>query len=237
MEQVKQVALITGASKGIGLEVARALHAQGFSLCLLGRSKEDLEAQWGACGGEVLTMAGDVRSREDAKAAVEGAQAAFGRIDVLVNNAGMLPPRIDLTQESESILQDTLQTNLMGPWHFTRLVLPVMRRQRSGYVFNISSMSGKRAFRGRGSYSMSKFGVQALTEATLRENQEFGIKATAICPGFVNTTLIDAECSQAEIERTDLIQPSDIAKTVLYLLSLSPKAYVMEVLMERELWR
>lgn len=97
-------------------------------------------------------------------------------------------------------------------------------------------MSGKRCFAGRSTYSMSKFGLQALTEATIRENKDFGIKATAICPGFVNTSLIESERISEEVDRAELLQPSDIAKTILYLLSLSKNAYVLEVLMQRELW-
>jgi NAD(P)-dependent dehydrogenase (short-subunit alcohol dehydrogenase family) len=125
--------------------------------------------------------------------------------------------------------EEILNINLKGVLLCTQAVLPEMKRRRRGYVVNISSIAGKEGFAGGGAYCASKFGVMALTQTLLEEARPYNIRATAICPGYVDTPMVVA----APVPGSEMIRPEDIAKTVLYLLNLSDKAVVREVVMTR----
>ena len=244
-----KVALITGASRGIGFDIMKELFFNGYYVVVISRKKEDILRGIDNYNDNVVlfeeclipneridVFSCNITKEIEVIDTIKLVRKKFGRIDVLINNAGIIPQKADIIDELESNFDLTFKTNFKGAWYFTREVLPIMIKQGSGYIFNISSMSGKRVFKGRSSYSISKFAVNALTEAILRENKEFGIKATAICPGYVNTESLKEIIKQENLNPEHLIQKSDISKTILYLLSLSPKAYVKEVCLERELW-
>lgn len=227
MKNHGDVAIVTGASRGIGFAISNYLYNKGYSLSLLSRTIED---KW-KDKERVIVQRCDATNRGDVRNAVQNTLNYFGRIDVLVNVAGIFHTK-EIIEEDEEGLDKVYQTNVKGYWYFIKEVLPIMRTQKHGYIINISSMSGKRAFKGKSSYSMSKFAIQALNETLIRENREFGIRATAICPGFVDTDM----AKRLKEKNEKLISPLDIAKTVGYLLSLSENTIIQEVCLERELW-
>lgn len=147
-------------------------------------------------------------------------------MDVLVNAAGIL--KVGTTEISGEEFLKMLQINLLGSFHFIQAVAPFMKRQRSGYIFNLASRAGKVATGLHGGYASSKFGLVGLNEALFNEMSEYGIKVTAICPGWVDTEMAKV----SYLKKSEKIPVDDIAKTVRFLLELSPNSAVKEVVIE-----
>lgn len=186
------VALITGASRGIGAAAARCLSARGMAVILLardGRAIADLAGQIQADGGRALAVRADVGSWSEMSAAVSAGVAAFGRIDVLLNNAGVITPVDDLATSVPDAWAAALQTNLLGVYHGLRAVLPLMRAQGSGVVINMSSGAAYRALQGWSHYCAAKAAVLALTRSADLENADAGIRVVGLSPGTVDTTM------------------------------------------------
>ncbi|CAA9303220.1 MAG: Dehydrogenases with different specificities (related to short-chain alcohol dehydrogenases) [uncultured Chloroflexi bacterium] len=190
----KKVWLITGAGRGMGVDFARAALAAGSVVVATGRDPDAVRRAAGQIGAanDLLAVKLDVTSREDAEAAVLAAVERFGRIDVLVNNAGNFYAGYfeELTPEQ---IERQLAVNLIGPMNITRAVLPVMRRQRSGHVISISSGAGLMGFEFNTAYAASKFGLEGWTESLHPEVAPFGIHTTIVNPGFFRTELLTAE--------------------------------------------
>ena len=187
-----QVALITGASRGIGLAIARALAADGADLCLaatradgLARADAELADMPGARHLEVL----DITDRAAVRAAVERTLARFGRIDILVNNAGIHIARGFLDHDPADF-QRLLDVNLFGVIHMTQAVLPGMLERGSGRIINIASTAGRWGSRNQAGYNTSKHAVLGLTRCVALEVAARGITVNAICPGFVDTDML-----------------------------------------------
>ena len=188
----KPVWLITGASRGMGVEFAKAALASGHSVVASSRSRERVSQVLGT-SSDLLAVTLDVTSGADAKAAARAAVDRFGRIDVLVNNAAsfyagyfeeLTPEQIDLQ----------LAASLIGPMNVTRAVLPVMRQQRSGHIISISSSAGIAAgFEFVSAYAASKFGLEGWMESLQAEVAPFGIDTTIVNPGFFRTELLTAQ--------------------------------------------
>ena len=237
-----QVALITGGSSGIGLAIAQALVDAGMRVVVVGRNRIRLRAAAGellagAQGGSegrgatsrVLAVTADVSKPVDVRRAVQQTLARFGRIDVLVNNAG-ISGRGRVEDLSDKDWDGILSVNLRGAFLCVRAVLPSMKRQRRGYIVNISSLAGKIGMAGSGAYCASKFGLVGLSQSIGEEGAPWNIRATAICPAYVNTPMVRG----APVDPSRMIQPQDIAATVLYLLRLTDYAVVKEVVVERQ---
>jgi len=228
----KRIAVITGAGKGIGLAISNGLAKLGYQTVLISRSANDLQN----ASEEIIRAGGlaphsfqlDITNTKKLKEVINEILLKYGRIDVLVNNAGIF---VDGTLElSENELKSMIDTNLVAQFNLTKLVVPVMVKQSSGYIFNIVSRSGKVGFEGSGGYSASKFGMLGLSESLYRELVPKGIRVTALCPGWVNTRMaFDAGTPLKEME---MIQPEDLFETVKWLLSLSTGACVKEVVLE-----
>ncbi|WP_444634672.1 oxidoreductase [Cupriavidus oxalaticus] len=185
-----KVWFITGASRGFGLELTRAALARGDRVAATARRPETITDAVGA-HDNLLALALDVTSEAQAIAAAEAAAARFGRIDVLVNNAGYgLLGAVEEASAQE--VEQQFATNVFGVLNVTRAVLPQMRRQRSGHVVNISSIGGYAAYPGWGVYGATKFAVEGLTEALDAELSPLGIRATVVEPGFFRTDFLDA---------------------------------------------
>jgi len=185
-----KVWFITGASRGFGLEIARAALARGDRVVATARRPETITAALGE-HDHLLGVALDVTSEAQAHAAAEAAVARFGRIDVLVNNAGYgLLGAVEEASAQE--VENLFATNVFGLLGVTRAVLPHMRRQHSGHVINISSVGGYAAYPGWGVYGATKFAVEGLTEALSAELAPLGIHATVVEPGFFRTDFLDA---------------------------------------------
>lgn len=188
-QQFKRVWFITGASRGLGALMAKAAIADGNAVVATGRNAAAIAERLGESPA-VLSVALDVADEAQAKAAVKAAVEKFGRIDVLINNAGFgLLAAVE--ESSDADVRRIYDTNVFGLLNVTRAVLPAMRKQRSGHVINISSIVGYQAAAGVGVYSSTKFAVEGITEALHAELKPLGIHATLIEPGFFRTDFLD----------------------------------------------
>jgi NAD(P)-dependent dehydrogenase (short-subunit alcohol dehydrogenase family) len=190
----KKVWFITGAGRGMGVDIAKAALAAGNAVVATGRNAEAVTKAVGE-SGDVLAVKLDVTSPADADAAVKAAVERFGRIDVLVNNAGNFNAGFfeELTPEQ---MERQLTTTLVGPMNITRAVLPVMRQQRSGHVITISSSAGLTGFEFGTAYSASKFGVEGWMESLRPEVAPFGIHTTIVNPGYFRTELLTPQSTK-----------------------------------------
>ena len=185
----KKVWLITGAGRGMGVDIARAALAAGHAVVATGRDT-DAVAKAVGMSGDLLVVKLDVTNRADAESAARAAVDRFGRIDVLVNNAGNFFAGYfeELTQEQ---IDRQLGTLLIGPMNVTRAVLPVMRQQRSGHIITISSTAGLVGFAFCSAYAAAKFGVEGWMESLQQEVAPFGVTTTIVNPGFFRTELLE----------------------------------------------
>ncbi|HEY9604876.1 MAG TPA: oxidoreductase [Allocoleopsis sp.] len=198
--------LITGASRGFGAEIAKAVLAAGDRVIATARNQADL--QQFDTNKDVLILSMDVTDEAQVKAAIATSIEKFGQIDVLVNNAGFgLLGAIEecSTEEVESVYH----TNVFGLLNVTRAVLPSMRQHRSGHIINLSSIGGYRSYPGWGIYGSTKFAVEGITEALHYELAPLGIHATVVEPGFFRTNFLD----DSSLRQTK-VQIPDYAETV-----------------------
>ena len=229
---MKPVAIVTGASRGIGREVASGLARDGYELALVARSRSDLErlaSDLPVDGGRTHSV--DVIDVSDPDAIQEGMADILrhhGRVDVLVNDAGAyVAGGLGLTAAEFEMM---VRVNLVAPFLFMKAAIPAMKAQGSGHVFNVASRAGKVGFAGDAGYVASKFGLVGLSESVYREFAEAGIVVTSICPGWTNTVM--AAESNTPLTAEEMIQPSDILETVRWLLRLTPPVRVREVVLE-----
>ena len=187
----KEIWFITGAGRGMGVHIAKAALAAGNAVLATGRNTATAAEALGEAD-DLLVVKLDVTSPADAEAAVEAAVDRFGRIDVLVNNAGNFEAGYfeELTPEQ---MERQLATTLVGPMNVTRAVLPVMRKQRSGHVVTISSSAGFTGVEFGSAYAASKWGVEGWMESLAPEVEPFGIHTTIVNPGFFRTELLTKE--------------------------------------------
>jgi len=185
--------LITGAARGVGLSLARQVLAQGDAVAATSRTMESLREALGADGDRFLALEVDLVSEPSVQAAIEKTVGVFGRIDVVVNNAGYgQQGTIEALTDAE--LRRNFDVNVFAPLHVLRHVLPQLRKQRSGHIFNVASIVGfQGGYAGWGSYVASKFALAGLTETLAAEVAELGIKATVVYPGPVCTGFLSRE--------------------------------------------
>jgi len=227
-----KVALVTGASSGIGRATARALASEGARLVLTARRRDRLEALRTELGaGSVAIVPGDVREEATAEAAVRAAVERFGRLDILVNNAGAGTYK-KLADTSAAEYDELMDTNVRSTFLFTRHAVPVMVKQRSGTILMISSMAGVYGFGGEAVYCMTKFAQVGFAQALDKELRESGIKVGAICPGGVKTEFaLGRGRSEAAVAASDMLEPEDVAAVVLLACTQSPGSRLIEVQM------
>jgi NAD(P)-dependent dehydrogenase (short-subunit alcohol dehydrogenase family) len=198
----KQIWFITGAGRGMGVDIAKAALAAGYSVVAAGRDTPAVARAVGA-SDDLLVVKLDVTNLADAEAAARTAIDRFGRIDVLVNNAGNFKAGYfeELTPEQ---IEQQLAATLLGPMNVTRAILPIMRRQRSGHIITISSTAGLVGFEFGSAYAASKFGVEGWMESLRPEIAPFGIHTTIVNPGFFRTELLTKESTNyAELSIAD----------------------------------
>ncbi|MET8611033.1 SDR family NAD(P)-dependent oxidoreductase [Streptomyces misionensis] len=218
---VNRVVLITGASRGIGRAVALAFAREGARLVLAARSAEGLagvEAEVRALGSEALSVPTDVTSPEAVTALVDAAVARFGRIDVLVNNAGIGKVGGVESAAFEDDVRQTMRASLFGMINVTQAVLPVLRRQGSGAIVNMSSVMGRKAFARFGSYAIVMHGVSAFSDSLRQELAGAGIGVSVIHPALTATDLL-REAKEAEMpppfRHMTPLSADDVARAVL----------------------
>jgi NAD(P)-dependent dehydrogenase (short-subunit alcohol dehydrogenase family) len=186
-----KVWFVTGAGRGMGVDIARAALAAGHSVVATGRDPERVRAAVGA-HDDLLTVALDITDPASAESAVDAAVERFGRIDVLVNNAGNFYAGF-FEEITPADFRAQIETNLFGPLNVTRAVLPVMRAQRSGHVVTISSTAGLIGGEFTSAYAASKFALEGWMESLTPEVAPFGIRTTVVEPGFFRTDLLTPE--------------------------------------------
>jgi NAD(P)-dependent dehydrogenase (short-subunit alcohol dehydrogenase family) len=189
-QENKQVWFVTGASKGLGLTLAKTLLAQGFRVAATSRSAAALTAAVGENSDDFLPLETDLLSETSVRQSIDQTLAAFGRIDVVVNNAGY--GQIGTLEElSDEESRRNFDVNVFGLLNVIRQAMPHLRAQRSGHIFNISSIGGYTAnFPGWGIYCATKFAVAALTQSLAAEAKEFGVNATVVYPGTFRTNFL-----------------------------------------------
>jgi NADP-dependent 3-hydroxy acid dehydrogenase YdfG len=223
-----KVAIVTGAGRGIGRAIALALSRAGARVVLAARSEPELRAvaeEIRSSDGDALVLPTDVTRDEDMERLVERTLKEWESIDILVNNAGWGKTAPVANSKIEEV-DRTLQVNLRATMIMTRLVLPTLLQKKSGAVINIGSISGKAGSANTAAYSASKFGVIGFTQSLFEEVREYGIKVSVILPGFVDTPLIPPN---KRLDRSKMIQPDDIAETVLFVLSLPTTSCPVEI--------
>lgn len=227
-----RVALITGGGSGVGFSIAEELLKEGFKVSICGRNEEKLKnvgLKLSKISPDIFIESVDISKKEQVHNWVSNVLKHFGKIDILVNNAGVAFPKVFIEDITEGKLQLQFDTNVKGALYCAQEVLPQMKKQGSGYIFNISSLCGKKGFSGEASYSISKFGLRALSDSLREEYSKYNIKVTTLYPGRIMTKFVSTEGFKAE----DLIQPLDIAKTILYILSLSQNALINDITIHR----
>lgn len=224
-----KVALITGGSRGIGLATAVAFAQAGATVALASRTDADLAVARGAvedAGAQVLCVPTDVTKPHEVRRLFESVLSEYHRLDVLVNGAGAsLRRSADETTDEE--WDFVIDTNLRSTFLCTRAALQLFYEQRSGCVINIASTSAKKGYAGSSAYCAAKFGVLGFTEAVEAEARAFGIRVSAVCPGPTNTHLRRTE--HPEEDHDALIQPSDVARAICFLVTQEPTAYIPEI--------
>ena len=220
-----RVAMVTGGTRGIGLAIARLLADDGASVVVSGRDPGRLESaakELEALGASVLAVAADAAKREDADRLVEAARERFGRIDVLVNNAGITRDQL-LARMKDADWDTVMETNLRGVFLMTRAVGKVMMRQKSGRMINISSAAGAMGNPGQVNYSAAKAGVIGLSKAAARELAHWNILVNAVAPGLIETDMtatISAEAREGLLQQVPLKRigtAREVAEVVRFL--------------------
>ena len=234
-----KVAIITGASSGIGEATAIALAAEGAKVVIAARRVERLEAvakQIIDHGGQALSIVSDITDEAQAKNVIQKAHTEFGHIDILVNNAGIsFPGRIENADPSN--WRKMIDINVLALMYTTRIALPIFKAQKSGHIVNISSVAGRIARAGMAGYNVTKWGVNAFSEALRQEVYQDNIRVTIIEPGLVETEIdqhITDVVAKQEIEaRRKAITPlqsEDIAAAIVYAVSQPQHVNVNEIL-------
>ena len=210
-----QVAIITGASRGIGLAIAQAYAAEGAKLCLIATDQQrltEVKQSLGLAEDRIMTLAVNVTNRQACFDAVAKVTQHFGHVDVLVNNAGVYRSKSFLDYVPQDF-QDMLDVNLFGVLHFMQACLPGMQDRRHGRIINMASTAGKWGSRNQSAYNVSKHAVVGITRCVALEASPFAVTVNAICPGFIQTDRF-AEL-KAQVAQTSGISPEDMVKAAL----------------------
>jgi 3-oxoacyl-[acyl-carrier protein] reductase len=224
-----KVAIITGASRGIGLAVAHRLGTLGAKLSLCARDAKRLEAaadELRPAAAGVFVAAVDVTHSDQIVAFVQNTEKTLGSVDILVNNAGIgyFGPTHEAT---EANWDSILDTNLKSVFLASKAVAPAMIARRGGHIINIASLAGKNAFAGGGIYCASKWGLLGLTECMAEDLRGHGIRVSAICPGSVATDF----SPHGKKDISKMLQAEDIAHVVEMIVTQAPQSFVSEVLL------
>lgn len=237
----EKVAIITGASAGIGRATAEALAERGVRLCLLGRDAARLEEvralALAAGAADVAVYPGDVRDEAAVRSTVAAIHARFGRIDILINNAGL-----SLNGEVDGYALDdwqtVIETNLTGPFLLCREVLPAMKQQRGGQIINISSGAGRSGIKNMAAYCASKFGLIGFTESLGHEVRPWDIRVSALLPGSVATDffrvanrLAAGDDDRAGKSAGYAMLPEEVASVIVAMLAQPAQAWMSEVVL------
>jgi len=226
----EQVAVVSGAGRGIGAAIARKLAALGARTVLCGRSLaplEEMARQISATGGEARAIQADVTEIGSVETLASQVEAEFGRVDVLINNAGVGGFGGPLHELPPDQWEYVLNTNLRGVYYCIRSFAPMMIRASSGSIINISSLAGKNALPNGAAYAASKWGLNGLSYSIAEELRSHNIRVSVICPGSVDTEL----SPHAGKDASKMLKPDDVAHVVEMLVTQSANSFASEVLL------
>jgi len=226
------LALVTGAGRGIGRAIALRLARAGCDLALVARTQAELEAvaaQAEPRGARTLVLPADITDDRQVESLLQRAAVQLGTISILVNNAGCAPPRTRIGKVAMAEWDRVLATCLRAPMVLSRLVLPDMLAQRRGAIINIGSLAARAARPGEAAYAAAKAGLAAFTRTLFAEVRGSGIKVAVICPGYVDTDLVPAN---RRVDRSKFLQPEDVAEMVFQVLTSPARACPAEVVIQ-----
>jgi len=227
------VAIVTGASRGIGRAISTALAAQGASIVLAARSLDGLRKtaeQVTSAGGRAYVVVTDMADEDSIRNLVKVTQQNFGRLDVLVNNAGVTHSA-KLEQTSTEAWDRCHQVNARGPFIICREALPLLRKAPLAHIINIASVVGVKGYPLQSAYTASKHALRGMTISLAEELKGTSIRVHLLCPGGVDTDLVSQV--RPDIKKSDLIQPEEIAELVLYLVTHTGNAVIDELRIRR----
>ena len=222
-----KVVIVTGSGRGIGQSIAKRLGKEGCHVMLVSRNKNELEKTAREMikeGARAEYSVTDIRKIDEVEDMVEKTIKVFKKCDILVNNAGVgiFKPVYELSHEE---WHKVIDTNLTGTFYVTRAVLPFMRKEKSGYIINISSLAGQNPFAGAAAYCASKFGLNGFTECLMQDVRYDNIKVSYICPGSVNTDFVRGS---KEIKSWK-IDPDEIGQICVDLIKMSPVSLASKI--------
>jgi short-subunit dehydrogenase len=221
-----QIAVVTGAGRGIGLGIAIELGKLGTKVSLVARSRNELEDTARAIGKSASVIPADIRKKEDVQRVFEQVRSALGPVDILVNAAGLGIFGL-VTEFKDEDFETLIQTNLRGIFFTCRSVLPSMIERKRGYIINIASIAGKVGSANRAVYCASKFGVVGFTESIAEEVRQHGIRVSVVCPGSTDTQF----SGHAGKSREWMLRPEDVAHAVRMLVTQEPNSFISEIIM------
>jgi 2-hydroxycyclohexanecarboxyl-CoA dehydrogenase len=228
-------AIVTGAGRGVGRAIAVALARAGFSLCLAARSEQELRATRKATGLDAarsLIVLVDLADSDAPDALFSTALEHFGRVDVLVNNAGWAPARTALTKMSEADLDRVLAVNLRAPIALARLAAAAMTGHGGGTIVNIASAAARNTPAGETVYAAAKAGLIAFTRAGFAELRRGKIRVSVVVPGLVDTSLIP---SNKRLDRSAMLRAEDVAEAVMQIVRAPAHACPLEIVLEPQI--
>ena len=225
-----QVAVVTGAGRGIGAAIASKLGGMGAITVLCGRTRSTLESTAKAvsqAGGRAIALECDVTRLDSVEKAAAEVARIQGRLDILVNNAGVGGFGGPLHEMPSQSWDEVLNTNLRGVYYCIRAFAPALIRARAGHIVNISSLAGKNALPNGAAYAASKWGLNGLSYSVAEELRGYNIRVSVICPGSVNTEL----SPHTGKDPGKMLRPDDVAHTVAMIVTQAPQSFASEVLL------
>ena len=230
-----QVAIVIGASSGMGRATALAFVAEGAKVAIAARRKAELDslvAEIVRRGGDAVALTADVAKRPDVDAVVQAVAKRFGKVDVLANCAGVNTRDRQLAQLDQAGWDRIVGINLSGAFHCTQAVLSRMREQKGGLIIHVASISGLWGDLSGAAYQASKHGIVGLANATMMEERLNGIRVTVIYPGLCDTPILNNRPVPPTQEQRDLMmKPEDIAAACVFAASLPPRTYVADLVL------
>lgn len=231
MNLKNKVALVTGASRGIGEAIALALANAGTKLFLTARDETRLQrvaAQARQTQVAVETAVADLHEEAPIKKLIQQAHEKFGRLDILINNAGLgyFRPVAEMTTAQ---WDEMFAINLRAVFIATREALPYLRQAGESFVVNVASLAGKNTFVNGGGYAATKWGLRAFSQCLMLEERKHGVRVLSICPGSVATDFGAGNDRASRAEQSNIIQPEDVAETILAALQMPQRAMVSEI--------
>jgi short-subunit dehydrogenase len=234
MNKRKELAIVTGASQGIGSSIAIGLAKDGYKVVLIARNKQNLDKVYkeiielGSDVSEPIVLPLDITNFMKVDHEIKKINQRYGTIDILVNAAAMF---IDGSlNESIDNFKKIIEINLIAQYAVLKTVIEIMKGKGNGYIFNIASRAAKYGFPGGGIYGSTKFALLGLTESLYRELAPLGIRVISLCPGWVNTEM--AKIAGTPLKDEEMIQPRDLLNTILYLINLSENVCIKEIVFD-----